>query len=102
MHKWKHASLKKLSARKRGIFVDKKPSASVVADSFDGNSFDLPAGECVFFPDVQCSYRETDVEFYIMHRCLECSHYARFMREMEEEDEELFREVEEAHKRFPV
>jgi len=97
MHKWKHASPKKLSARKRGIFVDKKPLPSADADSFD-----LPAWECVFFPDVQCSYRETDVEFYILHRCLECSHYARFMHEMDEEDEESWKEIDEVYKRFPV
>jgi hypothetical protein len=102
MHKWKHASLRKLSARKRGIFVDKKPSASVVADSFDGNSFDLPAGECVFFPDVVCSYRLTDKEFTILHRCMECSHHARFMREMEEEDEKTMNEIDEIRKRLPV
>jgi hypothetical protein len=97
MHKWKHASLKKLSARKRGIFVDKKPSASVVADSFE-----LPAWECVFFPDVVCSYRLTDKEFIILHRCMECSHHARFMREMEEEDEKTMNEIDEIRKRLPV
>jgi hypothetical protein len=50
---------------------------------------------CVFLPDVVCSYRKSE-KFGVMGRCLKCEHYARFIREMDKEDEEMDREVEDA------
>jgi predicted ATP-dependent serine protease len=50
---------------------------------------------CTFWVDVVCSHRKSD-KSGIMGRCLKCEHYARFIREMEKEDEEMDKEVEEA------
>lgn len=48
---------------------------------------------CVFFDDVLCSLRRHE-KVRIMSRCFRCSHYLRFVREMEKEEEEFFEEVE--------
>jgi len=50
---------------------------------------------CTFLLDVVCSYRNSD-KSGIMDRCLKCQHYARFIREMEKEDEEMDKEAEDA------
>jgi len=48
---------------------------------------------CLFLLDVLCSYRKHE-GFYIMDRCAKCPHYDRFMREMEEEEDKFWEEVE--------
>ena len=50
---------------------------------------------CTFLSDVLCSFRK-DEKFGVMGRCLKCEHYARFIREMDKEDEEMDKEVEDA------
>jgi hypothetical protein len=50
---------------------------------------------CAFLPDVLCSYRK-DAKFGVMARCFKCPHYVRFIREMDQEDEEIDKEVEDA------
>ena len=53
--------------------------------------------ECVFFSDVLCVFRKSkNVTF--MHRCFWCVHYKRFEKEMEEEEEEFFEEVDKIRK----
>lgn len=52
---------------------------------------------CIFFADVLCSYRKDD-DFRIMARCLECPQHARFIREMDEEEDKFFAEVEKIRK----
>jgi hypothetical protein len=96
---WKRVSEKKLSARKRHIFVDKKPLSPVAVDSvIEGHSLKSESGfrilPCAFFDDVLCVFRE-DAKFDIMPMCFECSHYKRFMREMEEEDNRIMDEIDE-------
>jgi len=56
---------------------------------------------CLFFKDVLCSYRKS-VKVYMMDRCFGCSELARFEREMHEEEEKFFDEVDEVRRRFPV
>jgi hypothetical protein len=50
---------------------------------------------CAFLPDVLCSYRKSE-KSGVMGRCLKCEHYARFIREMDREEEEIDREVKDA------
>ena len=52
---------------------------------------------CVFWYDVLCSYRKSE-KFMVMGRCLKCSHYRRFKREMEKEEEEFFERVEKIYR----
>ena len=52
---------------------------------------------CVFLADVLCSFRKSE-HFGVMSRCLKCSHYARFVREMAEEEEEFWDEVDKIRK----
>ena len=54
---------------------------------------------CVFLDDVFCSYVKHE-KFSVMARCFRCSHYLRFMREMAEEEDEFFEEVERARERL--
>jgi len=54
-------------------------------------------GKCAFWDDVLCSFRKTE-RFAIMDRCLKCSHFARFNREMDEEDEKVMDEIEKIQK----
>lgn len=102
---WKRVSDKKLSARKRGIFVDKDLQTARILSS--GGTLPLPSGEvrghepsvlpCLFLTDVLCSFREgATVE--IMGRCFNCPHYKRFMEEMEKEDKETMDEFDEIRK----
>jgi hypothetical protein len=53
--------------------------------------------KCAFLDDVVCSYRK-DEKFGIMNRCFKCPHYLRFEREMAEEEERFFDEVDEANR----
>jgi len=55
-------------------------------------------GHCVFFDDVLCSFRKVKA-FYVMDRCFECSHYKRFEREMEKEENEFWAEIDEANRK---
>jgi len=58
------------------------------------NSFaSMKVLSCVFFDDVLCSYRKNE-RFGVMSRCFKCRHYRKFKREMDEEEEEFFEEVE--------
>jgi len=50
---------------------------------------------CAFLLDVLCSYRKSE-KCGVMGRCLKCEHYMRFIREMDKEDEEMDKEVEDA------
>lgn len=52
---------------------------------------------CVFFDDVLCSFRRSE-KFGIMNRCLKCPHYRRFMRDMEEEEERVWAEIDRIRK----
>jgi len=54
---------------------------------------------CVFFKDVLCSFRKSEGSG-IMSRCLNCSHYERFFREMDEEDERVMDEIDELRRRY--
>ena len=49
---------------------------------------------CLFLLDVLCSFRRRYEKLGIMNRCLECVHYKRFLKEMQEEEEEFFEEAE--------
>ena len=55
---------------------------------------------CLFLLDVLCSYRKTE-GFGVMDRCLKCPHYFRFVREMEEEEEAFFEEVDRIRRNEP-
>ena len=48
---------------------------------------------CLFLVDVLCSFRKSE-KFYIMNRCFECPHYKRFLKEMQDEEDEFFEECE--------
>ena len=49
---------------------------------------------CLFLLDVLCSHVKREGLTGVMERCFKCSHYLRFMREMEEEEAEFFEEAE--------
>jgi len=51
----------------------------------------------VFLFDVVCSYNKSEKPA-IMDRCLKCKHYFRFVKEMEEEEEEFWDEVDRIRK----
>jgi hypothetical protein len=86
----KHVSAKKMSARERGIFVDKKPSAA-------GGLQVSKAGCCFWTNDVLCTHSEEPASGYL-DRCFACSTYKRVYAEMEDEDEKVDAEIEEAHR----
>ncbi len=52
---------------------------------------------CFFLDDVLCSFRKNE-GFGIMNRCFNCSHYKRFEREMNQEEEEFWHEVDKIRK----
>jgi hypothetical protein len=52
---------------------------------------------CVFWDDVLCSFRKYE-NVKILSRCFNCSHYKRFMDEMEEEDRKIDAEIAEIHR----
>jgi hypothetical protein len=83
-NRWKHVSPKKMSARERGIFVDKKPSK--------GGGLEFSKVGCCFMTnDVVCASGYSGL-------CFECSTYKRVMAEMEAEDEKRDDEFDEAHR----
>ncbi len=49
---------------------------------------------CVFFKYVSCSSR-TSAKSGMKQRCFGCGHYKRFVNEMEREEEEFWKEVNE-------
>ena len=54
---------------------------------------------CLFLLDVKvCSFRKSET-FDVMDECFKCSHYKRFVEEMEREEEEFFEEVDRLRKR---
>lgn len=50
---------------------------------------------CLFFDDVFCRYSKIPEEDRVGSVCLRCEHYARFVREMDEEDERVMDEIDE-------
>lgn len=50
---------------------------------------------CFFYDDVFCPYSKIPKEKRIGSVCLRCEHYARWEREMEEEDERVMNEIDE-------
>ena len=52
---------------------------------------------CLFLVGVLCSFRKSE-KSYIMNRCFECPHYKRFLKEMQEEEDAFFEEVERIRK----
>ena len=54
-------------------------------------------GFCVFVVDVLCSYQRYDKPV-VLDRCLSCSHYLRANREIEEEEDKFFDEVDKIRK----
>ena len=54
-------------------------------------------GFCLFLPDVVCSYNKSDKPRF-MRRCEKCVYYAKFLREMEEQEEEFWEEVDRIRK----
>jgi hypothetical protein len=62
----------------------------------DGNGSKLLS--CLFSLDVLCSYVKTEKFVGVMDRCLRCRHFLGFCREMEEEEEAFFEEVERLEK----
>jgi len=48
---------------------------------------------CFFLDGVLCSFRKSE-ESGIMDRCFSCSHYLRFCREMEAEEDAFFEELD--------
>lgn len=52
---------------------------------------------CLFLDDVSCSFRGSK-ESRMMARCPKCSHYERFLREMDEEEEEDGRLMDEKYR----
>lgn len=54
-------------------------------------------GFCVFLSNVVCSYQKYDKPV-VLDRCFSCSHYKRFMVEMDEEDEKVMAEIDMIHK----
>lgn len=53
---------------------------------------------CMFLLCVLCAYRKDADDFRPMEGCFTCSHYLRFLREMEEEEEKFFDECDRIRK----
>jgi len=49
---------------------------------------------CIFVLGVLCSFRKDAEDFRPMERCFTCKYYLRFKKELEEEEEEFFEEVD--------
>lgn len=49
---------------------------------------------CLLLLDTLCSYVKSEKFTGLMDRCLRCEHYFRFLREMEDEEERFFEEVD--------
>lgn len=50
---------------------------------------------CLFFDDVFCRYSKILKKDRVGSVCSRCEHYARFEREMDEEDERVMDEIDE-------
>jgi len=50
-------------------------------------------GFCLFLSDVVCSFVKSDKPA-ILDRCFSCPEYVRFNREMQEEEDEFFKECD--------
>lgn len=86
---WKKVSGKKVSARKRGVFRDKRHATArnITPPSGEPSGLEFSkAGCCVFTNDVVCSSGYSD-------KCFECSTYKRVMQGMEDEDRKFDAEV---------
>jgi len=75
-----------------GVPVNMVDSSKVDVSSADFDKVNVLS--CIFLLDVLCSFREDAEDFRPMERCFTCSHYLRFLREMEEEEEKFFGEVD--------
>jgi len=53
---------------------------------------------CIFVLNVLCSFRKDVEDFRPMERCFACKFYLKFVRDLEEEEEKFFEEVEEREK----
>ena len=88
----KHISDKKLSARKRGVFRDKRHATARIITPPSGEPSGLEfskAGCCFLTNAVLC------MEKGFSDRCPECATYKRVMAEMEAEDLKMDAEIEE-------
>lgn len=54
---------------------------------------------CVFSSGVLCSFRKNE-KSAVLSRCFRCSHYLRFMREMEEKEDAFFEDEARARERL--
>lgn len=54
---------------------------------------------CVFQNDVLCSFRKSE-RSGVMNRCFKCEEYVRFMREMDDEEDEFWVEVDAERKKI--
>jgi hypothetical protein len=81
LRRWKLRSSKKMSARERGVFVDKKPCSMGLEFSKEGF--------CTFSQNVLCSHPLKSAGSVVTDWCLACSEYKRIMQQMEDEDEEF-------------
>ena len=61
-------------------------------DGYDEQLVRKKVLSCFFLTDVLCSYRKYE-KIGVMSRCLKCQYYERFKREMDEEEEEFWDEV---------
>jgi len=52
---------------------------------------------CLFSSHVPCSFRKSE-KSGIMPRCSGCGHYKRFVNEVEREEEEFWKEVDEENR----
>lgn len=52
---------------------------------------------CLYELDVLCPFRKSE-KVRIMRRCEKCPHYAKFVRDMEEEEEEFWEEADRIRK----
>jgi hypothetical protein len=55
----------------------------------------MESWRCSFFDDVFCRYSKIPKEDRVGSVCLRCEDYARFVREMDEEDERVMDEIDE-------
>lgn len=49
---------------------------------------------CDFWDGLVCPHKKCACVGRMMHECFNCPHYKRFVRYMEEQEEEFFEEVE--------
>lgn len=81
-----------------GCFIITSWSVLLLRSCDNGGLVSTKQYECFFLVDTLCQFRKHKDISGIMHRCLKCPQYERFMREMEEEEEQFFEEVERIRK----